>query len=402
MPAVAKPPITASPHVFYVRPAPGWLEVVFNEVTFILKNPLQKYKFDPKLTLLKSTVKLHRCDWRQGLEVLTRLTTAHDVEWLILESKCTKWTEVDAILSRVPWNEILPSKKISVHVTAEVSHGFTTYSGKLRENLCKIAGVEHVTEGGQLRFKVELRDELLRILVSLAGDPLYKRGYKVDFSAVAPLPEHQAAACTQWVLEKQNPSEIKTIFVPFAGSGTFGFEALLCLSGAGVGAFPRKYSVDTFPVTSAATMGFLRKKMLDRLNGASLPPVLFNDFNSDAIEMLKANVGAFPRGSVCQVQEGDVFGLDVPFSKEGKILILLNPPYGDRLASDSEVDVFYSRLGQYLKKMGKANQGQIVGGCICPDEKTWSNFLKELGGSKNETHHFTHGGKEMRLVRFTL
>src|SRR4051812_39173076 len=80
------PPITARPHVFYVRPAPGWLELLHEEITAVAGSPLQKYKYEPKITLLKGTVKVSRCDWRQGLELLCRLTTAHDIEWLLSES----------------------------------------------------------------------------------------------------------------------------------------------------------------------------------------------------------------------------------------------------------------------------------------------------------------------------
>jgi len=98
---MAKVPVTARPHTFYIRPAPGWLYECYKEVAKVAATPFQKYKFEPKVVMLKSTVKVSRCDWRQGLEILLRLTTAHDVEWLILESKSTQWSEVDAILKRV-------------------------------------------------------------------------------------------------------------------------------------------------------------------------------------------------------------------------------------------------------------------------------------------------------------
>jgi hypothetical protein len=161
------PPITARPHAYYIRPAPGWLEMLFEEVTSIVQSPLQKYKYEPKITLLKGVVKLHRCDWRQGLEVMLRLTTAHDVEWMILESKCTIWGEADAILKRTPWEEVLPNKDIPVHVTVDISNGFTTGTAELRGTFCRVAGVKHVSEGAQIRFKVELRGDFLRVSVSL-------------------------------------------------------------------------------------------------------------------------------------------------------------------------------------------------------------------------------------------
>lgn len=395
---MAGAPITARPHVFNLRPAPGWLEVLFQEVESLAKNPLQKYKFAPNVTLLKSTVKLHRCDWRQGLEILMRVTTAHDMEWVILDSKCSKWSEVDAILERVPWDEVLPNRNVKVHVTADVEKGFTSNSAKLRENLCRIAKVEHVSEGAEIRLKIELRGEILRISASLAGEPLYKRGYKARLEATAPLTEHQAAACTRWVLS-QTQQKVSSVYVPFAGSGTFGFESLVVLSEAGPGSFTRKFACELFPCTPQATIGFLKRKLSERLSTVKELPITFVDFNVEVISVLKENTAHFPTGKLT-VQCEDIFKVKPVFPTEGKILILLNPPYGDRLAYDSDIANLYGRLGQYLQTLSKEYPGRIVGGCICPDVPAWSDFLKSLFVDSAETHHFTHGGKEMRLVRW--
>lgn len=397
-----KAPVTARPHTFYIRPAPGWLYESYRETLEVVAGPLQKYKFEPKIQMLKSTVKVSRCDWRQGLEILLRLKTVHDVEWLILESKCTQWSEVDAVLKRVPWDEVLPNKEVPVHVTTDIFGGFTTGSSKLRENFCKFSGVNHVSEGAVLRFKVELRNDFLRILVSLAGEPLYKRGYKAKLMAIAPLPEHQAAACTRWVLSgmKSNKS-IGTIFVPFAGSGTFGFEALLVLSGAGPGAFSRSYACELFPVTPKPTLDFFRRKLQEKFQSVIPPRLVFNEINKEACEVLGENAQKIlPPGS-WEIAPGDVFEFAPSFSSEGSILVLLNPPFGNRLAKNSSVNALYERLGKYLRGLMNAYPQRFLGGCICPDENTWKSFLNGLNSPNTQTHHFTHGGDEMRLVRWS-
>jgi 23S rRNA G2445 N2-methylase RlmL len=398
---MAEAPISARPHVFYIRPAPGWLELLHQEVDALVKSPLHKYKYEPKVTLLKGTVKLHRCDWRQGLEIMLRLTTAHDVEWLVLESKCNKWSEVDAILGRVPWDSILPSRDIPVHVTTDISNGFTTASGKLRENFCKISNLIHVSEGGKVRFKIDLRADFLKISVSLCGEPLYKRGYKAKLLATAPIAEHQAAACTRWVLDKNlDNSPVNQVFVPFAGSGTFGFESLLVLSGSGPGAFSRHFSCDLFPCTPEASMRFFRKKISEKFTLFRGPKVTFNDINSEAVAILKENTVVFSSVSQFEIVEEDFFSFKTVFPDQGKTLILLNPPYGNRLAKNSSVAGLYHRLGIRLKEISESNPGKILGGCLCPDDLSWNNFIKELKSFSPETHHFTHGGKEMRLVRW--
>lgn len=393
-------PISARPHAFYIRPAPGWLHLLFDEVTALVNTPLQKYKYEPKVTLLKGTVKLHRCDWRQGLEIMLRLTTAHDVEWLVLESKCTKWSEVDAILTRFPWDSILPNRDVPVHVSTDVFHGFSSSSAKLRENFCKISGLTHVSDGAEFRFKMDLQQDFLKISVSLCGDPLYKRGYKSKMSATAPLPEHQAAACSRWSIEKAEGESIGTVFVPFAGSGTFGFETLLVLSGSGPGAFDRKFACDQFPCTPPATMSFFRRKLNERFQNAPHPHLIYNDFNEDALSTLKINVNGFPFLKGTEILEGDFFNLKPTFPENGKVLILLNPPYGNRLAQNSAIATLYGRLGAELSSLSKKYPNRILGGCICPDKASWTRFTKELGNPQCETLHFTHGGKEMRIVRW--
>lgn len=398
---MSQAPISASPQLYYLRPAPGWVDVLYEEVNEILRTPLQKYKFEAKTTLLRGAVKLHRCDSRQGLEVLLRLTTAHDMEWMLIESKCGLWTEVDAILKRVRWDDVLPERHVPVHVTPEVFDSFTTSSAGLRERLCKIAKLTHVSENAEYRFKIELRGERLRVSVSLGGKPLYQRGYKARLSAVAPLPEHHAAAMVRWVMARvKNPDAVKTVLVPFAGTGTLGFEALLALSGSGPGSFSRTYLAEKFPSTPEATVQFLRRKLKTRLAESTPREVWFNDFNPDILPTLRENIVAFPAPKKVQVVEGDFFAVEPNLSGEGLILALLNPPFGDRLAKESDIGELYGRLGRRFRELRTRFPHSLLGGCLCPDETSWRNFLWELGDPKADTHHFTHGGREMRLVRW--
>lgn len=398
---MAKAPISAIPHIFYIRPAPGWLEILQKEVEAIVSSPLQKYKFEPKVTLLHGTVKLQRCDFRQGLEVLLRMTTAHDVEWMLMESKCNSWPEVDAILRRVPWDEVLPQAPLPVHVAAEAKSAFTTASARLRERLSAIASVEHVSEGEERRLKIDLRGERLRVSISLAGAPLYQRGYKALLTAVAPLPEHHAAACIRWILAGAGDfSSLRTILVPFAGSGTLGFEAVNVLTQTGAGAFKRSFDVDKFSCCPTATMEFLRRKTRERLAAAEGYSVWLNDFHTEAVASLKANIAAFESPARFEIVEGDAFEWKPELPAEGDVLALLNPPYGDRLGDEAGMEKFYSRLGIYLRNLSKRLPGRLIAGCLCPDELTWRALLYELRLKTPETHHFTHGGKDMRLVRW--
>jgi len=393
-------PIAAKPQIFYIRPAPGWLEECFLETQGLLNKPLQKYKFEAKAECLRSIIKVSHCDWRQGLELVFRLTTAHDIEWLIAERPCANWAELERFLSSIDWSELLPEIEMKAHVTIEVHEGFSKGSAKLRAKFCEFAKVQHASEGALFRFKLELRENRARVLVSLAGEPLYKRGYKEHLFATAPLPEHTANACIRWVLKDKNIQQVSAVWVPFAGSGTFGFEALLFLAGGGSGTFRGNFSCEAFPATPKATLQFFRKKMQQAWNTQTPPAIVFNEINEQALSSLKKNSEPFSRKASFLFQQGDFFNFIPPAPKEGALLILLNPPFGNRLAKKSSVEDLYRKIGSYLREKLKQVEGEVIGGCICPDEITWREFLKALKPQKSETHHFTHGGKQMRLIKW--
>jgi len=392
-------PVTARPQSVYIRPAPGWLEVCEKEVISILKVPFQKYKFESQIHRLKSTLKVSHCDWRQALELVFRLKTALDVEWLFVESLCTSWTDLERILLKAPWTEILSEKGLPAHVTIEVSRGFSTGSAKLRSKFCEYAKIEHVSEGAPVRFKLELREKRVRILVSLAGEPLYKRDYKEILKALAPLPEHLAASCIQWVLDQaENP--VRTVWTPFAGSGTFGFESLVALAGAGPGTFRKIFSCESFPATPSATVQYLRKKMKENWEKSERPRVVFNEINQDVMLVLQKNSENFSSRAIFEFQKGDFQDFEMPIPSEGSLLVLINPPFGDRLGKNSSVLELYKKIGEKLRRESQKISGEVLGGCLCPDEKTWRCLLNALQAETFATHHFTHGGKEMRILRW--
>ena len=64
-----------------------------------------------------------------------------------------------------------------------------------------------------------------------------------------------------------------------------------------------------------------------------------------------------------------------------------------------------SKSGRIYKNLGKslrtcAQLRKIAGYVICPDEPTWRCIQMALGAERTQTHHFSHGGNDTRLVVF--
>ena len=71
-------------------------------------------------------------------------------------------------------------------------------------------------------------------------------------------------------------------------------------------------------------MGFLRRKLAERLGTARLPKVILNDHHPDAVATLRENAAAFG-GSIFEIIEGDFFALKPTVAPEKAAGLGLKP-----------------------------------------------------------------------------
>lgn len=394
--------ILAKPQLFYLRPAPGWIDQLHEEVDSLLREPFQKYKFQARAASIGTSVRIQNCDFRQGLEILYRITCAQDMIWLISEQKCESWDELERFFERLPLRALFTEKKPETsHLHIKLTEGFTQNAKKIREKWEACSETQANSEETEGRFFLELRENKIRLLMSLSGDLLFKRKYKAHPIAVAPLAEHHAAACIR-ALKKAaaiDKEEKITFWVPFAGSGTLGFEAFLSQSGVGGGAFQRKFASDDFSFVPPQTLSFLRRKCREAFEKEDRYRIVFNEMNTEAIQVLKENSDKFFSKESWQISPGDFFDLSWLFEPEESVVVLLNPPFGDRLGRKTLPEKLFQKLGEKLKKDLVSHRGRVIVGCLCPSEATWRILIQCLGKKGVlDTFHFTHGGKAMRWL----
>ncbi len=241
--------------------------------------------------------------------------------------------------------------------------------------------------------------------------------------AIAPLPEHHASACFLWSVGKLFSTLKETIgngttliAVPFAGTGTTGFEACCRALDVAPSVTRSNYGCEDFGFHPAATMASIRKRLLAMVNTAGAPLMVLGDTNHDAVAMLQTEAKVFSIAtglSLNFVIEHNDF-LEAPeslFRNFGganlaglSVFLPLNPPYGLRLSKQTGGVSIYERLGLSLARLAKSLD--ICGYVICPDEESWSILLKKMSNVsshlKCQTRHFTHGGHDTRLVAFKV
>ena len=428
--AATPPKYLSRPANFVVRCAPGWVDLTASELNELTAKPFGKYKFAPEIKVDKGAIHATNVDFRQALDWTMRLRTAHDVEWLAWEGKCGSWRDLGKVCEALTASGFLPVQAqaqpsddaTKVHVAVKANTSFVVTSGTIREKFLTGLGLKSAQPGDDaeaiFRFRLDLYRDRLRVLVSLAGDPLYKRGYKKHLaSAAAPLPEHQAAACIRSALSAMENVAFDAVYVPFAGTGTLAFEWLSAHLELGSGSFGRGYAFESFAGFPATTVAHIRKKMTE-ISPASagtpamIPLVLCVERNAEALADLRDNADHFCAlagidGKTIQVSGGDFFKADsetalrIVASSGRRVLMLLNPPYGQRLKTPGDSKKYFGRIASHIVDLEVRTGVSFSGMCLIPEEPASAAFVRALKPThKSTTVHFTHGGSDMRLVVF--
>ena len=179
-----------------------------------------------------------------------------------------------------------------------------------------------------VRLSVHLAKDHAQVYLDLAGEPLHKRGYRTD-TAVAPLKETLAAA----ILRLSGWDRDSPVIDPMCGSGTFGIEAALWARNIAPGlsrqfGFERWASHDE---RSRRTFEAMRVAARAAARGDS-PEIIVSDYDETAVAATRANSRA--AGVTLTIARRKIEQIE-PASKPG--LVVVNPPYGERLAGDREL-----------------------------------------------------------------
>lgn len=205
-------------------------------------------------------------------------------------------------------------------------------------------------EHPDLSVNVYLHRDVATISIDLSGDSLHQRNYRLGGGGIAPLKENLAAAI---LVRAGWPAIAKTggmLLDPMCGSGTLLIEGALMAG-------------DVAPGLGRDYFGFLQwkkhqpdiwKKLVEeavvrREKGlASLPSIVGYDVDAYATRIAFENIERAGLLGKIHVEKRDVSLLSV---KENVTpgLVVVNPPYGERIGETSELQRLYSLLGEKFK-----------------------------------------------------
>ncbi|WP_153101311.1 THUMP domain-containing class I SAM-dependent RNA methyltransferase [Paraburkholderia hayleyella] len=164
------------------------------------------------------------------------------------------------------------------------------------------------------------------LYLDTSGDPLFKRGWRLDKGA-APLRENLAAG----ILRLTGWQAGTPLYDPMCGSGTFLAEAAQVALGIAPGAernfgFEKLKQYDA-PAWKSLKNAALETKRAARVSQADLQ-IFGSDISGDMLDKARAN---FARAGlpVIPLKQVDARGMTPPTSTPG--ILVANPPYGERI-----------------------------------------------------------------------
>jgi putative N6-adenine-specific DNA methylase len=263
---------------------------------------------------------------------------AHSEEELYNEIKAMDWSahlsegDTIAIDSTVFSERFTHSHYISLKTKDAICDQF-------RENKGKRPNVD--LEMPTLRIHIYINQHTVGVYLDSSGVPLFKRGYRANHHE-APINEVLAAG----LLLHSGWKGEGNFLDPFCGSGTFLIEAAMIAYNIAPGRLRYTFGFHTWRDFDDKLWQEVRLES----NRAIRPykgRIEGSDWSENAIAMAEENIERARLSDKIEVTEMDFRRIP---KRHGSGMVVTNPPYGERMQTDTDILEFYVKIGDLFKQ----------------------------------------------------
>ena len=196
-------------------------------------------------------------------------------------------------------------------------------------------------EGVKYQIEFFILKDNATLMIDTSGTALHKRGYR-PAAGVAPLRETLAAA----MVKLSRPREEVLLWDPFCGSGTIGIEAAMMMTNTAPG-LGRSFAAEEFYDLPEKLWSDAREEAKSKIIESKFE-VYSSDIDPHMVDLARANIKRADMGAhiKCFVRNATEI-----VKAERRATIVCNPPYGERLSTDAEVQTLYRAMGQCFSKL---------------------------------------------------
>ena len=206
------------------------------------------------------------------------------------------------------------------------------------------------TEQPDVLVNVHLNADLAQVSIDLSGESLHRRGYR-DAATPAPLKENLAAGILR-LAEWPAQAEAGAAFLdPMCGSGTLVIEAALMAAHIAPGLSRSYWGFLGWKGHDAALWTRLLEEANAQVRRERLPAIVGFDQDHRAVRAALANVERAGLRGLVHIEKRELANAEPPKSRPEipHGLVVVNPPYGERIGEKLELEALYAQLGEVLR-----------------------------------------------------
>jgi putative N6-adenine-specific DNA methylase len=197
------------------------------------------------------------------------------------------------------------------------------------------------TESPDVRIHAFLTREEATFYLDTSGEALFKRGWRTA-GGEAPLRENLAAG----ILRLTGWAAPTPLLDPMCGGGTFLVEAAMMALNAAPG-LNRAFGFEKLENFDGKTWRALQDKARARRKPAAVLPIHGSDKSGTVLGLARENLASTGLEGAVQLKQMDILDGSPPAAPG---IVVMNPPYGERLGGEAELAAFYPKLGDALKQ----------------------------------------------------
>lgn len=230
---------------------------------------------------------------------------------------------------------------------------------RFREQQIKRPNVERYQP--DIRIHLHINDTQVTLSLDSSGDPLFKRGYRTK-QHLAPINECLAAG----LILKSGWRGETDFLDPMTGTGTIAIEAALIACNIPPNLNRTHFAFEGWKNYDQA----LLSKVLGEAQEEYRPlksKIFAREMNSNNVRSARININTANMRKSINLEQADFFKTEPP-SEKG--VMVVNPPYGERLTFEEGLPDFFERFGSALKHEYSGWTAWI----IASDEESFKNI----------------------------
>ncbi|MCX6199433.1 MAG: THUMP domain-containing protein [Bacteroidetes bacterium] len=241
-----------------------------------------------------------------------------------------------------------------------------------------------------LRLHLHIAKNKCVIALDSSGDSLHKRGYR-EKTNLAPINEVLAAGLVQL-----SEWDMRSTFIdPMCGSATILIEAAMLAAN-----IPAGYFREQFGFMNWKQVLPFNQELWEKIHSNAIERISTENIALCGIELSpnvarkgKENVKRSKTEDMIRIRCADFLDSDAPTTVGSKPILLMNPPYGERMVKD-DIWELYHKVGDTFKKKYAGYECWIISSNL--------EALKNVGLSTSKRITVYNGQLECRFFRYSI